>query len=88
MPRRPARLAPKPIGTPLPSDWRRTSNWRVWAMLARIPDSEYETQARAFEAHNVGRLSDDWTRDWKTWCRMVLVNRVAVPVSISGGMFD
>jgi len=74
-----------PIGTPLPRDWR-PATWRISAMLAKIPQSEYETQWQAFEAANRGRLSADWTEEWRAHCRRVLVER-ATPEAIGPGLF-
>lgn len=49
-------------------------------MMAKIPPSDYETTARAFEAHHRwnGTLSDDWLRAWKDWCNAILYRRGAV----------
>lgn len=62
----------------LPHDWRsHAPNWRIIAMLAKIPQSDYLAEVRAFELHHIaaGTLSDDWAREWKAWCHKRLVTR-------------
>lgn len=44
-------------------------------MLAKIPPSNYEATARAFERANATALSDDWLAEWKQWCRTILVTQ-------------
>lgn len=68
------RSPPKPTGTPLPAVWR-TSTWQVPPMLAKIPPSDYEATARAFERASATALSDDWPGQWRAWCRNILVTR-------------
>jgi hypothetical protein len=73
-----ARKPSKSLGTRIPADWRHAvPSWPIWAMLEKIPCLEYEATARAFEAHHrgVGTVSDDWTREFKAWCRNELITR-------------
>lgn len=65
-------------------------------MMAKIEPSDYETTARAFEAHqrSHGRLSEDWLRAWKDWCNAILYRRAAAErvavrePEFGPGMFD
>jgi hypothetical protein len=75
MARRPAKPDPAPIGARLPPDWREASSWRIWPMIYGVPEAEYATVARAFEASTRGRLSGDWMEEWKAWCRAELLRR-------------
>lgn len=62
---------PKPTLTPLPHDWReRVPTWRIIAMLAQVPQSEYLDEVRRFEADMLAevRLSDNWGQEWKAFC--------------------
>lgn len=61
--------------THLAADWRHQANWRVWAMLAKIDQSEYEAVVSAFEKRHAGVLSVDWTIEWRRWCRAILIER-------------
>lgn len=76
------KAVPVVTGKPLPTNWRieAVRTWGIWAMMAKIPPSDYETTARAFEAHHRwnGTLSDDWLRAWKDWCNAILYRRGAV----------
>lgn len=75
MPRKPL---PKPTLTPLPHDWReRVPTWRIIAMLAQVPQSEYLDEVRRFEADMLaeGRLSDDWQAQWREHCRRRMMER-------------
>lgn len=67
--------APKPIGAPLPKDWRDQIPWQIPPMLAKIDPRDYDATASAFEAAQRGRLSDDWAREWRNWCRAILVSQ-------------
>jgi hypothetical protein len=53
-------------------------------MLARIPEARYDAVAEAFTANARGRVSDDWTRDWRDWCRADLVRRTEAFVKRGG----
>lgn len=64
-----ARLA----GTVLPTDWRHRTNSRVWMMLAKVPEADYELTQRDFETHARGRLSEDWTAEVHAYCRAILL---------------
>lgn len=68
---------------PLAPAWRTygVPTWRVWAMLSKIPDAEYDAVAAAFEAHHrrIGTLSADWLVEWKAWCRQELHRRAKAP---------
>jgi hypothetical protein len=67
---------PKIVGRPLPADWRSSwSGWKVWAMLAKIPERDYEAEAMAFQQAALGRLSEDWSIEWRSHCRRRLVER-------------
>lgn len=70
--------APKPIGTTLPHDWRDDGRWKIAAMLAKVPPSDYLPEARSFENHHLaaGTLSADWAEMWKTWCKDRLVAQI------------
>ena len=57
--------------TLLDPDWRdRTPAWQIPAMLAKIPQSDYLSEVRAFETHHIHNqtLSEDWGRSWREWC--------------------
>jgi hypothetical protein len=72
--RKPKIAPPKPLGTPLPADWRQHNGaWRIQAMLARIPDGEYATIYTRFERQARGRVSDDWMCEWKAFCHHMLM---------------
>lgn len=78
MARRPAARRPVVTGTRISADWRASvPSWPISAMLANIRPEDYEATARAFETHHrgAGTVSDDWMREWKQWCRDVLVGR-------------
>lgn len=77
-----AKPAPKPLGTRLPATWHTDTvkSWRVWAMLSKIPQSDYDVTAAAFETHSRGMLSDDWVREWRAWCRDILTGRRERPM--------
>lgn len=67
---------PAPLRTPLGHDWRdHVPNWRITAMLAKVPQSDYLDEVRAFECHHIaaGTLSADWGADWHVWCRCKLI---------------
>jgi hypothetical protein len=73
MPRKPE---PKPLRTPLPHDWRNhVTNWAITAMLAKIPQADYLSEVRKFEADAIanGTLSDDWAGNWHAHCHRRLV---------------
>ena len=69
---------------PLPDDWRAKSRWAIWAMLAKIPPSDYDATAKAFEQDAVGRVSADWNMEWRTWCRRELIERSMPTVGLFG----
>lgn len=76
MARRPKPLAP--VGTALPRHWRSVVlPWQIWAMLAKIPETEYESVACAFEQYHWQNktLSVDWLVTFKAWCRAELIQR-------------
>jgi hypothetical protein len=58
-------------------------NYRIGLMLVKVPQEDYETAARAFEAHSRGRLSDDWRAEWRSWRQGELARRTQ-----RRGMFD
>lgn len=69
-------VAPKVTGTRLDSAWRSSwSGWKVWPMLARIPEDRYEAEALAFQHAARGTLSVDWQGEWRAHCRRRLVER-------------
>lgn len=97
MPRRPSRAITLLQVTrfPLAPSWRTTAvpSWRVWAMMAKIPERDYEATTAAFEAHHrgTGTLSDDWPGLWKAWCKAILLARSRVTPAVREmvvGLFD
>lgn len=93
MPRKPSprpKALPRLTGTPLPRDWRANSTWRIAAMLAKVPDTEYSTVVDAFETHHRTEhtLSEDWPARWREWCRGELMRRTAPVTLFTGGLFD
>lgn len=68
------RPASKPLATTLQQGWRPTA-WKVPAMLASIPPSEYEAAWTAFERASRGTVSADWSRSWKDWCKAEMTRR-------------
>ena len=72
MARRSTRAAAPIIAkTLLPHDWRDAGgHWKIIAMLARIPPTEYLSEVRRFEQDAIaaGTLSDDWMGEWKAFC--------------------
>ena len=59
------------LKTPLAPDWRdRVPAWQIPAMLAKVPQSDYLPEVRAFETHHIaaGTLSDNWALQWREWC--------------------
>lgn len=68
----------------LSPDWREDGKWRITAMLARIPQDEYLSEARAFELHHISNqtMSDDWPQLWHDWVFGKLTGRPVVPVPI------
>lgn len=74
-------VAPK---QPLSPDWRNDGRWRITAMLAKIPQDEYLSEAREFENHHICHqtVSDDWLKQWHDWCFGKLVGRPVAAASI------
>lgn len=68
---------PKPLRTPLPHDWREKDcpQWKITAMLAKIPPADYLAEVRKFEADAIanGTLSDNWADAWYAHCHRRLV---------------
>ena len=67
-------MAKRPSGTPLPRDWRASwSGWKVWPMLAKINQNDYEAEALAFQNAARGTFSENWQNEWRAYCRRKLV---------------
>lgn len=87
MPRKPPPVASK---SPLLLDWRdAVPNWKITAMLAKVPQDQYLDEVRAFELFHIaeGTESSDWGEMWRLWCRDRLMAQGRVPVDESPGLF-
>lgn len=75
-------MAHKPeTKTRLPTDWRADGYWKIIAMIYRVPQEQYNAEARRFATYHIQNetMSADWRRTWRDWCYHRLVTRFVPP---------